>query len=164
MWLVSRIREVADEEAQLSGSTISFMCNILPAVPVLLLGFICLEGKELVDHELSVPAVEVWNVTLNLLTLYAVVLLLRPLMSYEFSDVHSGIQTMLWILAILSTSPLPPPSPGDAHGLPVVHRHDLLPAPPRRQDDLPGGKARAQGGGAHWRGGAVRHGVCGGGQ
>jgi hypothetical protein len=59
MWLVARIREVADEEAQLSGSTVAFMCNLLPAVPVLILGFICLEGKELVDHELSVPAVQV---------------------------------------------------------------------------------------------------------
>ena len=49
MWLVCRIRELADEEALQSGSTIAFMQNIVPAVPVLLLGFICMEGKELVS-------------------------------------------------------------------------------------------------------------------
>jgi hypothetical protein len=59
MWLVSWIRDIGDEEAQHGGSTIAFMKNLVPAAPVLLLGFICMEGKELVDHELSVPAVEV---------------------------------------------------------------------------------------------------------
>ncbi|GAX86042.1 hypothetical protein CEUSTIGMA_g13457.t1 [Chlamydomonas eustigma] len=58
MWLVSRIRDIGDEEALHGDSTIAFMKNVVPAVPVLLLGFICMEGKELVDHELSVPAVE----------------------------------------------------------------------------------------------------------
>ncbi|MEW5315359.1 MAG: hypothetical protein WDW38_006796 [Sanguina aurantia] len=36
-----------------------FLSHLLPAVPILLLGFGCLEGKEIVDHELSVPAVSV---------------------------------------------------------------------------------------------------------
>ena len=51
-----KIREVADEEALQSGSTIALMQNLLPAVPVLLLGFICLEGKELVRKRLPRPA------------------------------------------------------------------------------------------------------------
>mmetsp|Transcript_11940 Transcript_11940/g.25675 ORF Transcript_11940/g.25675 Transcript_11940/m.25675 type:complete len:446 (-) Transcript_11940:511-1848(-) len=57
MWLVSRIRGLADEEEALSAPTLALLQNAVPAVPVLLLGFMCLEGKELVDHELSVPAV-----------------------------------------------------------------------------------------------------------
>ena len=51
-WLLFKVREVADDEAQLAGSTIALMQNLLPAVPVLLLGFLCLEGKELVRSTL----------------------------------------------------------------------------------------------------------------
>jgi hypothetical protein len=50
MWLVSWIRDIGDEEAQHGGSTIAFMKNLVPAAPVLLLGFICMEGKELVSY------------------------------------------------------------------------------------------------------------------
>ena len=39
---------MADEEAQLGGSSIALMQNLIPAVAVLLLGFICREGEELV--------------------------------------------------------------------------------------------------------------------
>ncbi len=46
--LIMRIERQVDEEAQLSGSTLAFMQNAIPALPVLLLGFICLEGEELV--------------------------------------------------------------------------------------------------------------------
>lgn len=47
-WLTSHARAVADEEAQLGGSSIALMQNLIPAVAVLLLGFICREGEELV--------------------------------------------------------------------------------------------------------------------
>ncbi len=49
MRLISRIRLFADEEEQLAGSTVAWMQNMVPAVPVLLLGFICMEGRELVS-------------------------------------------------------------------------------------------------------------------
>ena len=53
-----KIREVADDEAQQPGSAIALMQNLLPAVPVLLLGFLCLEGKELVSmHCQTLPVV-----------------------------------------------------------------------------------------------------------
>jgi len=57
--LLMSMERLVDEEAQLSRSTIAFMQNLVPAVPVLLLGFLCLEGEELVTHELSVPGVKV---------------------------------------------------------------------------------------------------------
>ncbi|MEW5297622.1 MAG: hypothetical protein WDW36_000820 [Sanguina aurantia] len=57
--VVSLVREVAEEEEALSPADAVFLSHLLPAVPILLLGFGCLEGKEIVDHELSVPAVSV---------------------------------------------------------------------------------------------------------
>jgi hypothetical protein len=53
------VRELAAEEAALSKANLQFLKNALPALPTLLLGFIFLEGKQLVDNELSVPAVSV---------------------------------------------------------------------------------------------------------
>ena len=46
--LLFRIREVSDCEDQSSPSTIMFLDNALPAVPSLILGFMFLEGKDLV--------------------------------------------------------------------------------------------------------------------
>ena len=43
-WLTSHARAVADEEAQLGGSSIALMQNLIPAVAVLLLGFVCRQG------------------------------------------------------------------------------------------------------------------------
>lgn len=43
-----RVGEVAAAEASLSQPTSAFLAAALPAVPALLLGFIFLEGKELV--------------------------------------------------------------------------------------------------------------------
>ncbi|KAG1659223.1 hypothetical protein FOA52_008992 [Chlamydomonas sp. UWO 241] len=57
--LLSRIERLVDDEAQLGGATLALMQNLVPAVPVLLLGFVALEGEELVTHELSVPGVKV---------------------------------------------------------------------------------------------------------
>mmetsp|Transcript_2363 Transcript_2363/g.5923 ORF Transcript_2363/g.5923 Transcript_2363/m.5923 type:complete len:437 (-) Transcript_2363:115-1425(-) len=55
--LPALIRELADEEAALTPGSASFLGHGLPAVPVLIAGFLALEGRELVNHELSVPAV-----------------------------------------------------------------------------------------------------------
>jgi hypothetical protein len=55
--LSSTLREVAAAEEALPRSSHVALAHALPAAPVLLLGLVCLEGQELVDHELSVPAV-----------------------------------------------------------------------------------------------------------
>lgn len=47
--MIGRIREVADEEEALSAPRKALLVNALPAIPVLLVGFICLEGNELVS-------------------------------------------------------------------------------------------------------------------
>ncbi|BDA45514.1 hypothetical protein COCOBI_07-3010 [Coccomyxa sp. Obi] len=51
------VRSMADEEAKVGATTMEFYRNSLPAVPLLLVGFLFGEGVELVQHELSVPAV-----------------------------------------------------------------------------------------------------------
>ncbi|KAK9904192.1 hypothetical protein WJX75_006390 [Coccomyxa subellipsoidea] len=51
------VRSMADEEAKVGANTMEFYRTSLPAVPLLLVGFLCGEGVELVEHELSVPAV-----------------------------------------------------------------------------------------------------------
>lgn len=50
-----RARELSDLEDALSPSTLRFMSAVLPAIPVLLLGFICLEGKDLVGQAACTP-------------------------------------------------------------------------------------------------------------
>ncbi|KAK9806659.1 hypothetical protein WJX73_005240 [Symbiochloris irregularis] len=45
-------------QSKLPQAALDFYQSAVPAVPLLLLGLLCLEGKELVQHELSVPAVE----------------------------------------------------------------------------------------------------------
>ncbi|GFH11041.1 uncharacterized protein HaLaN_06470, partial [Haematococcus lacustris] len=57
--LASWFRDCSAEEDALEPPTLTLLSHSLPAVPVLLLGFLALEGRELVDHELSVPAVKV---------------------------------------------------------------------------------------------------------
>lgn len=47
--VVSLVREVAEEEEALSPADSVFLSHLLPAVPILLLGFGCLEGKEIVS-------------------------------------------------------------------------------------------------------------------
>ncbi|GLC33763.1 hypothetical protein PLESTB_000112900 [Pleodorina starrii] len=56
--LASLIRCVSEAEGSLSPASTALLLNWLPALPVLLVGFVGLEGKEIVDHELSVPAVK----------------------------------------------------------------------------------------------------------
>ncbi|CAL8470893.1 g10435 [Coccomyxa elongata] len=51
------VRSMADEEAKVGATTMEFYRNSLPAVPLLVVGFLFGEGVELVQHELSVPAV-----------------------------------------------------------------------------------------------------------
>eukprot|EP00877_Chromochloris_zofingiensis_P009819 jgi/Chrzof1/5090/Cz15g11030.t1 len=81
--LLFHIREVSDAEEQTSPATLMILSNALPAVPVLLLGFLCLEGSSLVDHEPSVPALEVLLVSC---AAYAGVCCLHVMLYYEVSS------------------------------------------------------------------------------
>lgn len=56
-WLPGLVRELSDEEASLAAPSAAFLGHALPAVPVLLAGFLALEGREVVNHELSVGGV-----------------------------------------------------------------------------------------------------------
>lgn len=47
---------ISDAEDALAAPAMALLCNALPALPVLLLGFVGMEGHELVTHELSVPS------------------------------------------------------------------------------------------------------------
>jgi hypothetical protein len=69
--ITGTIRDVAAQEETVGRSTQVFMAHALPAAPVLLLGFLFLEGQELVDHELSVPAVTVMLLSCAAFTLAA---------------------------------------------------------------------------------------------
>lgn len=53
-----RARELGDLEAALSPSSQALLTASLPALPVLALGLVSLEAKDLVDHEPSVPTLE----------------------------------------------------------------------------------------------------------
>lgn len=52
------VRELTDLEATLSPSSRALLTAALPALPVLVLGLVSLEAKDLVDHEPSVPTLE----------------------------------------------------------------------------------------------------------
>ncbi len=54
--LVGLVRELSDEEDALTGPNKAFLQHALPAVPVLLLGFTALEGRELVRDQHKQPA------------------------------------------------------------------------------------------------------------
>eukprot|EP00887_Chlorella_sp_A99_P008285 scaffold12.g8285.t1 len=56
---VAALRSAAEAEASLPPASLVFLQQALPVLPVLVLGFAAGEGAELVDHELSVPAVTV---------------------------------------------------------------------------------------------------------
>mmetsp|Transcript_13763 Transcript_13763/g.37185 ORF Transcript_13763/g.37185 Transcript_13763/m.37185 type:complete len:234 (+) Transcript_13763:3-704(+) len=56
-YIAGLIREYSDEGDALKAPTMAFLSNALPVGPVLLLGFLGLEGRELASHEPSVPAV-----------------------------------------------------------------------------------------------------------
>lgn len=45
-----RARQASDFEDASTTSTLMFMSSVLPACPILLLGFLCLEGKDLVSQ------------------------------------------------------------------------------------------------------------------
>ncbi|KAL4422328.1 hypothetical protein ABPG75_008525 [Micractinium tetrahymenae] len=55
--LAGAVRQLLDAEGALDGATLSYLEHLLPPLPMLLLGLVLREGSELVDHELSVPAV-----------------------------------------------------------------------------------------------------------
>jgi hypothetical protein len=60
--LVGQIRDLAEEQLSLSSSSRSTIClaqNLLPIFPILILGLIFGEGKELVDHEPTVPGLKI---------------------------------------------------------------------------------------------------------
>jgi hypothetical protein len=42
------VRELGDEEDALTAPNLAFLAHALPAIPILLLGFLALEGRELV--------------------------------------------------------------------------------------------------------------------
>ncbi|GIL89087.1 hypothetical protein Vretimale_16193 [Volvox reticuliferus] len=56
--LAGFIRRVSEAEGLLNPPSTALLVNWLPALPVLLIGFVGQEGNEIVDHELSVPAVK----------------------------------------------------------------------------------------------------------
>ncbi len=45
---MQQLRDVAAAEASVSPPTLAFLQAALPAVPALVLGFVCLEGRSLV--------------------------------------------------------------------------------------------------------------------
>lgn len=55
--LSAPLRQLLDAEGGLDAATLAYLEHLLPPLPVLLLGLVAREGSELVDHELSVPAV-----------------------------------------------------------------------------------------------------------
>jgi drug/metabolite transporter (DMT)-like permease len=74
--LSSALREVAAAEEALPRSSHVALAHALPAAPVLLAGLLCLEGQELVEHELSVPAVTLVLLSAAAFTLAAAAALL----------------------------------------------------------------------------------------
>jgi hypothetical protein len=44
------VRELGDEEDALTHPNLAFLAHALPAIPILLLGFLALEGRELVGE------------------------------------------------------------------------------------------------------------------
>ncbi|KXZ44980.1 hypothetical protein GPECTOR_60g758 [Gonium pectorale] len=56
--LAGLVRRVSEAEDGLQPPSAALLVNALPALPVLLVGFVGQEGNEIVDHELSVPAVK----------------------------------------------------------------------------------------------------------
>ncbi|PNW86191.1 hypothetical protein CHLRE_02g076500v5 [Chlamydomonas reinhardtii] len=56
--LAGAVRSVAEAEEGLNAPAVALLVNAVPALPVLVAGFIGQEGREIVDHELSVPAVK----------------------------------------------------------------------------------------------------------
>ncbi|KAG2485646.1 hypothetical protein HYH03_015618 [Edaphochlamys debaryana] len=56
--LASTVRRLAEAEASLNAPSTALLVNALPALPVLCLGFVGQEVNEIIDHELSVPAVQ----------------------------------------------------------------------------------------------------------
>ncbi|KAL4425059.1 hypothetical protein ABPG77_001837 [Micractinium sp. CCAP 211/92] len=66
--LTAPVQQLLDAEAALDSATLAYVEHLLPPLPVLLLGLVLREGSELVDHELSVPAV-----TMVLLSILAMV-------------------------------------------------------------------------------------------
>ncbi|KAK9829999.1 hypothetical protein WJX72_009133 [[Myrmecia] bisecta] len=55
--LLDQLHSLVPAEAKVNAPTLAFYKSSLPAFPVLIIGFLCREGVELVNHELSVPAV-----------------------------------------------------------------------------------------------------------
>lgn len=56
---IYHLQDIGQREETLSPATLMFFQHALPALPVLVLGFLCLEGLDLVEHEPSVPALTV---------------------------------------------------------------------------------------------------------
>ncbi|EFJ49159.1 hypothetical protein VOLCADRAFT_117297 [Volvox carteri f. nagariensis] len=56
--LAALIRRLSDAEGSLNPPSTALLINWLPALPVLMIGFLGQEGNEIIDHELSVPAVK----------------------------------------------------------------------------------------------------------
>eukprot|EP00775_Hariotina_reticulata_P010669 gene10669-10828_t len=77
-----RARQLSDHEDALTPSTAAILGAALPAGPVLILGLICLEGKDLVDHEPSVPTLSV--VLLSCLS-YAGAVSIRTMLADSFA-------------------------------------------------------------------------------
>jgi len=53
----SKLTALADAEAGLQPGNVALYNAMVPALPALILGFVGMEGNELIEHELSVPAV-----------------------------------------------------------------------------------------------------------
>uniref|UniRef100_A0A383VBY9 Uncharacterized protein n=1 Tax=Tetradesmus obliquus TaxID=3088 RepID=A0A383VBY9_TETOB len=96
-----RVRALSDLEDGSSPSTISFMAACLPALPALVLGLACLEGRDLVEHEPSVPTL---SVLLFSCLAFASATCLRVMLAYQLqhlSELRGVLTAAAAILAIV---------------------------------------------------------------
>ncbi|WIA39823.1 hypothetical protein OEZ86_005876 [Tetradesmus obliquus] len=96
-----RVRALSDLEDGSSPSTISFMAACLPALPALVLGLACLEGRDLVEHEPSVPTL---SVLLFSCLAFASATCLRVMLAYQLQhlpELRGVLTAAAAILAIV---------------------------------------------------------------